>query len=61
MAVAKAEIVFKILLIGDSGVGKPSCCKLNSGKSSFLVRYVDDEFEDGRSCTIGLLYTCGAN
>lgn len=36
--------VFKILLIGDSGVGK----------SSMLLRFTDDEFEEDRPCTIGV-------
>jgi len=40
----ETTVSFKILVIGDSGVGK----------SSILVRFTDDEFEDGRACTIGV-------
>eukprot|EP01095_Lingulamoeba_sp_RSL-Kostka_P005503 TRINITY_DN1683_c0_g1_i1.p1 TRINITY_DN1683_c0_g1~~TRINITY_DN1683_c0_g1_i1.p1 ORF type:complete len:207 (-),score=73.36 TRINITY_DN1683_c0_g1_i1:262-882(-) len=38
------DILFKLLLIGDSGVGK----------SCILVRFVDDEFEEDQVCTIGV-------
>eukprot|EP01105_Mastigella_eilhardi_P004136 TRINITY_DN1548_c0_g1_i1.p2 TRINITY_DN1548_c0_g1~~TRINITY_DN1548_c0_g1_i1.p2 ORF type:complete len:164 (+),score=47.28 TRINITY_DN1548_c0_g1_i1:83-574(+) len=36
--------LFKILLIGDSGVGK----------SSILLRFSDDSFEEDMPCTIGV-------
>jgi len=36
--------LFKILMIGDSGVGK----------SSILLRFTDDDFEEDRPCTIGV-------
>lgn len=35
---------FKILLIGDSGVGK----------SSLLLRFTDDDFQEDHPCTIGV-------
>lgn len=35
---------FKITMIGDSGVGK----------SSILVRFTDDNFEEDQACTIGV-------
>jgi len=38
------DLLFKLLLIGDSGVGK----------SSILVRFVDNEFDEDRPCTIGV-------
>ncbi len=44
MARSEQGLIFKVLLIGDSGVGK----------SSFLTRYTDDEFEEGKGCTIGI-------
>lgn len=34
---------FKILLVGDSGVGK----------SSILLRFTDDDFQEDHPCTIG--------
>lgn len=40
---AEYDHLFKITIVGDSGVGK----------SSILVRYVDDDFEEDRPCTIG--------
>jgi len=36
--------LFKILMIGDSAVGK----------SSMLLRFTDDDFEEDRPCTIGV-------
>jgi len=36
--------LFKITIIGDSGVGK----------SAILVRFIDDDFEEGQPCTIGV-------
>ncbi|KAL6067976.1 Rab subfamily of small GTPases [Balamuthia mandrillaris] len=36
--------LFKLLLIGDSGVGK----------SSLLLRFTDDEFDEEHPCTIGV-------
>jgi len=36
--------LFKILMIGDSGVGK----------SSILLRFTDDDFEEDQPCTIGV-------
>ncbi|PRP79229.1 RAB18, member RAS oncogene family isoform 2 [Planoprotostelium fungivorum] len=36
--------IFKILMIGDSGVGK----------SSILLRFTDDDFEEDQPCTIGV-------
>eukprot|EP01088_Endostelium_zonatum_P020036 TRINITY_DN71_c0_g1_i1.p2 TRINITY_DN71_c0_g1~~TRINITY_DN71_c0_g1_i1.p2 ORF type:complete len:210 (-),score=48.33 TRINITY_DN71_c0_g1_i1:706-1335(-) len=36
--------VLKLLIIGDSGVGK----------SSILLRFTDDEFDDEQACTIGV-------
>jgi small GTP-binding protein len=38
------ECIFKVLIIGDSGVGK----------SSILLRYVDDKFRDSFVSTIGI-------
>jgi len=38
------DLIFKITIIGDSGVGK----------SSILVRFIDDDFEEGQPCTIGV-------
>jgi len=38
------DYLFKVLLIGDSGVGK----------SSILVRFAEDDFEEDRPCTIGV-------
>eukprot|EP01094_Clydonella_sp_ATCC50884_P004611 TRINITY_DN13655_c0_g1_i1.p1 TRINITY_DN13655_c0_g1~~TRINITY_DN13655_c0_g1_i1.p1 ORF type:complete len:206 (+),score=46.62 TRINITY_DN13655_c0_g1_i1:50-667(+) len=38
------DYLFKLLLIGDSGVGK----------SSILLRFVDDRFEEDSPCTIGV-------
>ena len=40
---AEEQLVFKLLLIGDSGVGK----------SSILIRFTDDKFEDEHLVTIG--------
>jgi len=40
------EVQLKLLLIGNSGVGK----------SCVLVRFVDDEFEEDTPCTIGVDY-----
>jgi GTPase SAR1 family protein len=40
----KYDHIFKILIIGDSGVGK----------SSILVRFTDDNFEEDQPCTIGI-------
>mmetsp|Transcript_2054 Transcript_2054/g.4765 ORF Transcript_2054/g.4765 Transcript_2054/m.4765 type:complete len:205 (+) Transcript_2054:252-866(+) len=39
-----ADQTFKLLIIGDSGVGK----------SSILLRFTDDEFEEDHPCTIGV-------
>ena len=36
--------LFKLLIIGDSGVGK----------SSILLRFTDDEFDEDHPCTIGI-------
>jgi len=38
------DFLFKITIIGDSGVGK----------SSILLRFTDDDFEEGQPCTIGV-------
>jgi len=38
------DYLYKLLLIGDSGVGK----------SCILVRFVDDEFVEDNQCTIGV-------
>mmetsp|Transcript_11661 Transcript_11661/g.19904 ORF Transcript_11661/g.19904 Transcript_11661/m.19904 type:complete len:198 (-) Transcript_11661:67-660(-) len=40
------EVQLKLLLIGNSGVGK----------SCVLVRFVDDEFDEDTPCTIGVDY-----
>ena len=40
------ELKFKILIIGDSGVGK----------TSMLLKYVDDYFPDTHIATIGVEY-----
>ena len=37
------RIIYKIILLGNSGVGKTSC----------LVRYVDDKFNDNYKATLG--------
>jgi GTPase SAR1 family protein len=37
--------LFKLLIIGDSGVGK----------SSILLRFTEDDFEEDQPCTIGEL------
>jgi GTPase SAR1 family protein len=42
---AEYDQLFKILVIGDSGVGK----------SSILLRFTDDDFEEDQPCTIGEL------
>jgi len=39
------DFLFKVLLVGDSAVGK----------SSLVLRFVDDVFEDDMSATIGIL------
>ena len=43
--------IFKVLLIGDAGVGK----------SSLLLRFTDDSFEEHMASTIGnaLVCACG--
>mmetsp|Transcript_54596 Transcript_54596/g.82699 ORF Transcript_54596/g.82699 Transcript_54596/m.82699 type:complete len:198 (-) Transcript_54596:55-648(-) len=41
-----SEVQLKLLLIGNSGVGK----------SCVLVRFVDDEFDEDTPCTIGVDY-----
>jgi len=41
---SKYDHLFKITIIGDSGVGK----------SSILLRFTDDDFEEGQPCTIGV-------
>eukprot|EP01117_Protostelium_nocturnum_P000607 TRINITY_DN106_c0_g1_i1.p1 TRINITY_DN106_c0_g1~~TRINITY_DN106_c0_g1_i1.p1 ORF type:complete len:207 (+),score=72.38 TRINITY_DN106_c0_g1_i1:94-714(+) len=41
---AEYDQLFKILMIGDSGVGK----------SSILLRFTDDDFEEDQPCTIGV-------
>ena len=38
------DALFKVLLIGDSGVGK----------SSILLRFTDDDFDEEHPCTIGV-------
>eukprot|EP00727_Mastigamoeba_balamuthi_P010762 m51a1_g6308 putative ras-related protein rab-18 (206) ;mRNA; r:319830-321200 len=38
------ECLFKLLFVGDSGVGK----------SSILLRYTDDQFDEEHACTIGV-------
>ena len=38
------EYLFKIVLIGDSGVGK----------SNLLLRYTKNQFSDGQNATIGV-------
>jgi len=38
------DLMFKITIIGNSGVGK----------SSILLRFTDDDFEEGQPCTIGV-------
>ena len=38
---------FKLIIIGDSGVGK----------SSFVVRFTEDKFSDSYCVTIGLEYS----
>jgi len=40
----KFDFLFKLLLIGDSNVGK----------SSILLRFTDDDFEEDHPCTIGV-------
>eukprot|EP00930_Biecheleria_cincta_P082078 TRINITY_DN7164_c0_g1_i1.p1 TRINITY_DN7164_c0_g1~~TRINITY_DN7164_c0_g1_i1.p1 ORF type:complete len:205 (+),score=46.80 TRINITY_DN7164_c0_g1_i1:50-664(+) len=44
MAESSHEHLFKLLIIGDSGVGK----------SSILVRFCDDEFNEKQASTIGV-------
>eukprot|EP00302_Diacronema_sp_CCMP2436_P000625 CAMPEP_0179846768 /NCGR_PEP_ID=MMETSP0982-20121206/5724_1 /TAXON_ID=483367 /ORGANISM="non described non described, Strain CCMP 2436" /LENGTH=125 /DNA_ID=CAMNT_0021731905 /DNA_START=20 /DNA_END=394 /DNA_ORIENTATION=- len=41
---ARADHVFKLLLVGDAGVGK----------SSMLLRFTDDTFEEHMASTIGV-------
>jgi len=41
---AAYDHLFKVLILGDSGVGK----------SSILLRFTDDEFDEDISCTIGV-------
>ena len=43
MAQNDYDHLFKLLLIGDSNVGK----------SSILVRFTDDDFDEDQSATIG--------
>lgn len=40
------DYFLKALLVGDSGVGK----------SSILLRFVSDEFDDGQLATIGKMF-----
>ncbi len=43
-AAASHDHLFKLLIIGDSSVGK----------SSILLRFTDDEFDEEHPCTIGM-------
>lgn len=43
MAASEYDHLFKLLLIGDSGVGK----------SSILLRFTEDDFDEDQSATIG--------
>ena len=45
------ELRFKILIIGDSGVGK----------TSMLLKYVEDYFQDTHIATIGVEYKTKKN
>lgn len=38
------DMIFKIILIGDSGVGK----------TNFLLRYIKNEFKQDSKCTVGV-------
>ena len=38
--------LFKLVIIGDSGVGK----------SSILLRFTDDQFDDNSNATIGMCF-----
>eukprot|EP01102_Stenamoeba_stenopodia_P010227 TRINITY_DN3062_c0_g1_i1.p1 TRINITY_DN3062_c0_g1~~TRINITY_DN3062_c0_g1_i1.p1 ORF type:complete len:204 (+),score=45.76 TRINITY_DN3062_c0_g1_i1:451-1062(+) len=44
MATNEYDHLFKLLIIGDSGVGK----------SSILLRFTEDDFEEDQPCTIGV-------
>jgi GTPase SAR1 family protein len=41
------DYLMKLIIIGDSGVGK----------TCFLLRFSDDDFNDSHICTIGILST----
>lgn len=40
------DVMFKIIIIGDSGVGK----------SCFLLRFTDNDFKEDHNVTIGVEY-----